>query len=180
MLLLCFGCSQNKKLTEEQKFEKSNKVGPFFNFDKIYHYSIDIADSDLPGGAEYPEDPNESYEIKKWHIIQGHDPKKLDTLIEVKLLENGFLVNEIPKAKLKPLNELFSTRYVKYRYESECIPVYRDILIFKKNGKIVGIAKLCFACDQHVIRGSKTYADFFGTREDFTKLRKLLGKKPRD
>ncbi len=29
----------------------------------------------------------------------------------------------------------------------ECMPIFRDLLIFKKQSKIVGIIKICFECD---------------------------------
>ena len=32
-----------------------------------------------------------------------------------------------------------------------CAPIYRDILVFKKNNKIVGMAKICFDCSQNYL-----------------------------
>mgnify|MGYP001994192344 CR=1 FL=1 len=31
-------------------------------------------------------------------------------------------------------------------YASPCIAIYRDIVIFKKSGSIIGVAKICFGC----------------------------------
>ena len=32
-----------------------------------------------------------------------------------------------------------------------CAPVYRDVLVFKNNSKIVGFAKICFSCSQNMV-----------------------------
>ena len=52
--------------------------------------------------------------------------------------------------------------------------MYRDILIFKHDQKITGIAKLCFECNQKVIVGStnKKFEEFdFGTLWEILRAR---------
>ncbi|TDX87215.1 hypothetical protein [Epilithonimonas xixisoli] len=31
-------------------------------------------------------------------------------------------------------------------YDTSCVKTFRDILVFKKNNKIVGVSKICFDC----------------------------------
>jgi hypothetical protein len=36
-------------------------------------------------------------------------------------------------------------------YDQACAPTYRDILVFKKDNRIIGFAKVCFQCSQNYI-----------------------------
>lgn len=55
-----------------------------------------------------------------------------------------------------------------------CKPVYRDILVFYLNDKVIGVAKICFTCDQFIFRGAQGETDFFGYFGEFPKLIKIL------
>ncbi len=65
----------------------------------------------------------------------------------------------------KPVSEIL---------EGFCLPVFRDILIFKKRHKVIGIVKICFGCEKAVIVGSQANTIGFGQDGDFQKLKKLL------
>ena len=52
--------------------------------------------------------------------------------------------------------------------------MYRDIIIFKNKGTTVGVAKICFRCDQSSIIGTIANTDEFGMSGDFDRLDKLL------
>jgi hypothetical protein len=56
-------------------------------------------------------------------------------------------------------------------YEA-CIPTYRDILLFKKDGKIVGFAKVCFDCSQSYIVVNKE--DVVNLQLDYEDLKEIL------
>ena len=58
--------------------------------------------------------------------------------------------------------------------ETACIPVFRDILIFKKNNKSIGIAKICFECEKSHIVGTNKNIENFGQCGDFSKLMNIL------
>lgn len=58
--------------------------------------------------------------------------------------------------------------------EAFCIPIYRDILIFKKNNSVVGISKVCFDCNMNYTLGSKTDVEIYNNSNDYEKLEKLL------
>ncbi len=63
-----------------------------------------------------------------------------------------------------------------------CAPEYRDILIFKKNEKISGVAKICLSCSQFYLISSKKEisTDNFGTEEEYKSLKKLFSKYKKD
>lgn len=55
-----------------------------------------------------------------------------------------------------------------------CIPVFRDILIFRKNKKNSGMMKICFGCHQYRILGTNAKTENFGTDNDYSQLWKIL------
>jgi hypothetical protein len=57
---------------------------------------------------------------------------------------------------------------------SACIYVYNDILIFKKEGEVIGTAKICFGCGAHQIRGTQVGTLAFGQDGDYKTLEKIL------
>ena len=61
----------------------------------------------------------------------------------------------------------------KSKYE-KTVAFYRDILVFKKENKTVGVAKVCFGCSQSIITGTKLNTQEFGQSGDYGRLKKLL------
>jgi hypothetical protein len=102
-----------------------------------------------------------------------HD-KLSDTTLLKELGELGFLKTEVMGNKFVQINEIFCERYHSKIESKTCSPVYRDILIFKKNNRIVGTAKICFVCSRSVIAGTLQNTDAFGQSGDYERLYKLL------
>ena len=86
----------------------------------------------------------------------------------------GYKKTTIDKTKNEHLNDIFSENNCSESFAAACIPVYRDIFIFKKNNKTVGIAKICFGCRLFHIIGTKKNLENFGQCGDFEKLEKLI------
>jgi hypothetical protein len=102
-------------------------------------------------------------------------PGKLtDTSILKDIEKLDFIKTEISSNKFDQFNDIFCERQHKENNTSICAPVYRDILLFKKGNKIIGIAKLCFTCHQFIIIGTSLSTEEFGQSGDFEKLYKLL------
>ena len=59
-----------------------------------------------------------------------------------------------------------------------CAPEYRDFLVFRKNDKVSGIAKICLSCGHFYFISSKKEIETenFGTDEEYKLLGKLFGK----
>ncbi|MNY62602.1 hypothetical protein D3C86_1994460 [compost metagenome] len=55
-----------------------------------------------------------------------------------------------------------------------CIAEYRDIFIFRKKEKTIGIAKICFKCGRFQIIGSKIDTQYFGLWSELDKLKKIV------
>ena len=78
----------------------------------------------------------------------------------------------------KYFQELNSAIFVEKKchniYAVACIPVFRDILVFKKKNKVIGLAKICFKCGMYHIEGSNSNVECFGMDKEYKRLKKLL------
>jgi len=86
----------------------------------------------------------------------------------------GYNKKEIPKKKFTEIDKIFTEKTINENSSYTCIPIYRDILVFKNIGKVIGIAKICFSCRQHRIIGTDLNNDNFGQNGDYEKLEALL------
>jgi hypothetical protein len=55
-----------------------------------------------------------------------------------------------------------------------CIPAYRDILIFRKRGEIVGISKVCLDCWKNQTHGTVNNRLGIDQHENYGKLQEIL------
>ncbi|MCZ8170011.1 MAG: hypothetical protein O9297_07840 [Flavobacterium sp.] len=146
-----------------------------FEFDTVIHYSKNIT-GDSISYIYNKEKSDPKYKLYR-KIFESEYPKKLsEKSIEKELVEFGYIANVLSQTQKKDINFLFS-KYVNDEYIFQgCIPVYRDILIFKKNEEVIGIAKICFDCKMLYIVGSnKKYSNLVDFSE-FKKLNDLLKK----
>jgi hypothetical protein len=80
---------------------------------------------------------------------------------------------QVEKKDLYKLRDIFRTKGGDMDVAA-CIAVYRDILIFKKQNEIIGIANMCFTCNNFKFRGTNVITNQFGTNQDIEVLRTLL------
>ncbi len=101
-----------------------------------------------------------------------------DTLADTPIFKNmekiGFKKTKISSNKFKKLNQIFCERKHEEALYTTCSVIYRDILVFKEKGKIIGVAKICFECDKSVIIGTNNDTEEFGQSGDYGKLYKIL------
>jgi hypothetical protein len=146
---------------------------PYFQFDKIEHYYLEIEENQIWDIEKKKIKTNK--EKRQLELLIEYTPDKLsDSLVLKDIGKLDFVTKEIPTNKFGQINEIFCQRNHGETIAMACIAIYRDILVFKKNNKIVGIAKICFECDQHVISGTIVNTDEFGQSGDYGKLYKLL------
>jgi len=167
-------------LIDNSKNEVETKMNNyFFEFDELFHYRTEINQSVLLAReGDKNLSPNEQLQID---LIIREKPYSIeDTLFITQLEDIGFKKKKIHKNQFEIINEVFKEKedYGALAIIYECIPKYRDILIFKKNDKIIGMAKVCFSCDQNKIYGTTANTEKFGLDGDYAKLNELLnGKK---
>ncbi len=174
-ILTLFGCvdQTDKGKVSESKITSQHNCIPYFDFDKIEHYYLDI-DENVLWDTEQKITKTEK-EQKQLTLLIHRKPDKLsDSTLLISLEKIDFRRKEIPLDSFDKINEVFCDRKHKKVLAMSCIAVYHDILIFKKENKTTGFAKICFSCDQSVITGTPQNTDEFGQSGDYKKLYKLL------
>ena len=187
-LIICFSffnCknSETKIVNSESTMVNSETVKPnikiFFDFDNVDYYFKDIEDSEILKEVRRLESVDvESDEYNYLNLISENYPKKINDKNFIKnLLKFGYSKNQIDKKYHNEINSLFSETKCDSSFAAACVPVYRDILVFYKEEKIIGIAKICFTCRQFDIIGTKMDISYFGQCGGYEKLYKILDSK---
>jgi hypothetical protein len=170
-ILFLFSCQEDtsKKKQAPADFKKEY----YFEFDEITHYKTNFNAFDY---VFFEKDSGSIEDNFIAEVITGKDrPNSLQDTLFIKGLDTlNFTKNKIPSGLFSNVKEIFCSKYHEDIYGTMCIPKFRDILIFKKDSSIVGIAKICFECEQSSIKGSKVSTHGFGMSGDFEKLEILL------
>lgn len=145
----------------------------YFDFDDLEYYHKNISENDVM--AEYEKSKSVNYDKNYLKIVESEYPEKLNDLKFItNLIKFGYEKKEFEKTNHTRINQIFSKNNCTELTANGCIPIYRDIFIFKQKGKIIGIAKVCFDCKMAYIIGSKQNWDSFGECGDYEKLNFLL------
>lgn len=147
---------------------------PFFDFDALYHYQITEKESsdysrqkrikskeeikefqEIAFGENFPESLNDKWYLDK---LEKYYPRK----------------QKIEKAKLQEFSEIFTERRREKSEYTTCEPTYRNVFVFKKAGKIVGISKICFECLQNFTIGTNRNTKNLGSHDEYKRLSKLV------
>lgn len=147
---------------------------PYFEFNEVIHYKIKISEKEivkLDTNKNRTKDEEDLYFV----VSNPNTPKSInDTLFVENLVRIGYKKKVLEKNKFPLLEKIFCERKHKEVDAWACIANYRDILIFKKNNKTIGMAKICFECSQYRIFGTACNTDEFGQSGDIEKLKSLL------
>ena len=182
LIILLFSCN-SKTETKSQNVEKQKTESvikeleitgeKYFEYDEIEYYKSDIEEDQI--GELYDNQKKSKEDSLKMGIILGEIPKSISDTNFINNLESfGYTKSKIEEKKFNKIDEVFIEKKLSEVYETACIYIYRDILIFKKKSKIIGIAKMCFGCDANVIVGTKSNTEEFGMSGDYEKLREIL------
>lgn len=108
-------------------------------------------------------------------LLMHNKPNTLsDTISFLGIEKFGFTKKEIQKDKLNQLNNIFCERKHDQAIYTLCAAVYRDILIFKRQGETIGFARVCFDCGDSIIAGTEKDWSEFGQSGDFQRLGAIL------
>ena len=180
LIIFCltfWGCkSTTEKKSEPADNSKSTKqvIGKkFFEYDAIDYYSNDFDESKI--GDLYDNQSKSEIDSFKMGIILGDIPKSISDLDFIdKLSKVGYKKTLIDKSKFDSIDKIFVEKTTTENLATACIYVYRDILIFKKDNKVVGTAKVCFGCMANQINGTTANTENFGQEGDYERLEKIL------
>lgn len=144
----------------------------YFDFDKIEHYQISEEEN-------YFDGENDSIKVESQKILSeilfDRKPTELNgTEFLNDLNKIVFTKHEIPISDFNEIREIFKEQSCSKNIEMACISVFRDVLVFFKKNKIVGIAKVCFSCKDNHIIGTTSETFNFGQCGDYEKLNGIL------
>lgn len=157
---------------------KSKEEKMFFDFDSVEYYSLNKS-------KEQEMDKNHRKGIDNTiedKIFYNEYPEKVNSSVFNKTINSdGFSKSELSQKDVEYLkNDIFLEKPSLKMFENvyACAPEYRDILVFKKNKEISGIAKICLSCRQFYFVSSKKEinTENFGTDQEFKSLEKLFNK----
>ena len=163
--IVFISCSQR---TEFGNFKES-----YFKFDNVDLYFLNISDDSLT----LLQDKEKLAENDKILIdlMLYNNPKSISDENFISNLEKIKLrKTEIDSEKYDELSQIFSEKQGATQMTDACKPSYRNILIFKNDGCVTGIAKLCFNCQRYYIVGTNKNVENFGKSGEFRKLEKLI------
>lgn len=170
----CNSTTQNKSETTDKSRSTNKVIGKkFFAYDAIDYYTIDFDESKI--SDLYDNRSKSEVDSFKLGVILGNIPSSISDLDFIeKLAKIGYKKIQIDKSKYDSIDNVFSEKAVTDYLALSCIKVYRDILIFKKEDKVVGTVKVCFDCWANQIKGTIANTENFGQDGDYDKLKKIL------
>jgi hypothetical protein len=182
LFTMTFGACDSKVETRTKKTEKQEKaifVEPiitgdkYFEYDEIEFYNTDFQEDKID---ELYDNQEKSFQDSlKMEVILGGTPKSILDLSFIDYLKKiGFKKSKINSNQFKAIDKIFTEKKHAEYYEFACIPIFRDVLIFKNKSKVVGIAKICFTCNNSVIVGTNANTEEFGMSGDYEKLSEIL------
>ncbi len=177
LIISSFSCKNTNENSVETTIEEPQFVQKygnlFFDYDEIEFYHINYDEN--KNNVLIPKKLKSKNEELKYDIILGDFPYDLNDLDFISKLEKiGFEKKVIEKSNFKKINEIFIEKRANKPLFMKCIPIYRDFLIFKKKGKVIGTSKICFSCLQNQINGTKANTENFGQDGDYEKLKQIL------
>ena len=155
----------NKKITQNK---------PFFDFDEVIHYEFPISSQEYEDLILADTLPEKS----KLLSIIFHNACPVTQEEKIKFKEALEAVDK-EESTIKPkwhdeLNSVFSEKKCDDMRVNSCAPIYRDIFIFKKNKKEIGMAKICFECQLFSISNKEAITDCFNQNGELSRLKKII------
>ncbi|MET3025255.1 hypothetical protein ABXT06_01120 [Flavobacterium sp. UW10123] len=172
--ILVLSCNNSKKLDANNEKVAKKELRPFFDSDKIDHYYLDSSEKEF----EHLAKDNAAQTAKKKEFsgfFYGNYPETIPKKnFENLLLKYNYKKSSLSFKQQKQIENVFSEKDSLKNEVCSCIAEYRDIFIFKKNKKTIGIAKICFKNARFQIVGSKIDTEGFGLIEELDKLENIV------
>ncbi|WP_276135142.1 hypothetical protein [Polluticoccus soli] len=148
---------------------RSVQSSKYFDYDGIDYYFNDFDEDEI----ELLDNPKTELDTIKNRVILGDIPLSMNDLSFVNKLEKiGYRRTEIDESKFPEIDKIFGRG--EQDATTSCIYVYRDILVFKKKDKVVGVVKICFDCFENQIVGGLQDSAYFNRDVDYNRLKNLL------
>jgi hypothetical protein len=174
IIIIFSSCNNSKKADIASNKILKKELRPFFDSDKIDHYYLDFSEKEF---EHLVSDNTAQKERKKefFNLFMGYYPDSIPKKnFEELLLKYKYKKSKLSVKQEKEIENVFSEKDSLMNEGYACVPEYRDIFLFKKKGKTVGITKICFKCGRHQITGSKLDISGFGLWKELDKLENIV------
>lgn len=142
--IIISSCNNAKKTEVVATKVVKKELRPFFDSDKIDHYYLDFSKREF----EHSSNDNTAQKEKKKEFsgfFYGYYPDSIPKKdFEKLLLKYEYKKSNLSIKQEKKIENVFSEKDSLQTTFAACIAEYRDIFIFKKKEKTVGIAKILF------------------------------------
>lgn len=146
---------------------------PFFDYDAIDRYFYDADEQEVFGLIS--KERLTKLETFRSAVLLGNKPERVSEPGFTDSLEKaGYKRTVVDPNKFPEISNIFMYKPSTEHLSTACLFVYRNILIFKKKNKVVGIAKICFGCLANQIKGANANTDNFGDQGDYERLKQIL------
>lgn len=172
--IIISSCNNSKKADIGNQKITKKELRPFFDSDKIDHYHLDFSEKEF---EHLTNDDTTQKEKKKEfsNLFMGYYPDSIPKKnFEELLLKYKYKKSNLSIKQEKEIENVFSEKDSLMTDAYACVAEYRDIFLFKKKEKTVGIAKICFKCGRYQIIGSKLDVSGFGLWDELDKLESIV------
>lgn len=169
LLIISIIAVTNNYWSKSEEYLFTNKeCQPYFDFDEIVYYHSDVSDFEVLG--------RKKDDLHFLLFRQGFE--SLQDSIYIERGDSLLYKKVISKEEHSTIDKIFCYQPINLDdlYVSECIAIYRDIFVFRKEKKIIGMAKICLDCNQFSSVGTDQKTDNFGMNNEFSNLTKLIEK----
>lgn len=167
IVIIISSCKNSNKAEVADEKVVKKELRPFFDSDKIDHYHVDY----ILELENLKSKKNKEFS----DLFMGYFPDSIPKKdFEETLLRHNYIKSALSVKQEKEIENIFSAKDSLQMSGYACVPEYRDIFIFKKKEKTVGIAKICFKCGRFQIIGSKLDTSGFGLWSELDKLQGII------
>ncbi|KRD11154.1 hypothetical protein ASE21_05415 [Flavobacterium sp. Root901] len=173
IVIIISSCKNSNKAEAADKKVVKKELRPFFDSDKIDHYFVNYT---LESIIDFNGKSKKSKKHQEFEdLFMGYFPDSIPKKdFEKTLISHNYQKSKLSDKQQKEIEDIFSEKDSLQMNAYACVPEYRDIFIFKKKQKIIGIAKICFKCGRFQIIGSKIDVQYFGLWTELDKLKKIV------
>ncbi|RKR09966.1 hypothetical protein C8C83_1629 [Flavobacterium sp. 90] len=173
IVVVISSCNNSKKAEVADTKVVKKELRPFFDSGKIDHYYLNFSDNDFMKIIR-----KETNTEKEKEFIDIYEFDFPDTIpqenFEKILLNHKYKKMDLTIKQQKDIQDVFSEKDSLMTEGYACAAEYRDIFLFKKKEKTVGIAKICFKCGRFQITGSKLDTNGFGLWYELDRLKSII------
>lgn len=149
---------------------------PYFTYDAIEHFHSDVSADLLSRLSEKLSLTHGEQSLLNFVVDKEFDHLS-DTVSLKNLKSMGFSQKDIKQSQFQNIDDILCQTLEPTDADLNitlCVPYYRDVLLFKKNGSVVGYAKICFTCHENMFVGTDKNTWEFNSREKFEALQEVL------